>query len=309
VSASTPAPHAGGWAARLTAGLSKSRERLGGQINALMGRVVKLDDTFFDELEETLIAADFGMEVTLDIVSRLREQIAVRAVPDIEAVRALLVELIADEFETAGDPFQFSPVTILVVGINGTGKTTSVGKLAKQAVDEGKKVILGSADTFRAAAAEQLDIWAVRAGVEVVRRKRGADPASVAFETVEVAEDTCADLALIDTAGRLHTSADLMRELEKVQRVTRDRSAAPTFTVLVLDATTGQNGLVQAREFNKLLAVDALILTKLDGTAKGGIAVAIARELQVPLVRIGVGEGIDDLRPFEPEAFARALVG
>jgi len=196
-----------------------------------------------------------------------------------------------------------------MVGINGTGKTTSTGKLAKQAVDEGKKVILGSADTFRAAAAEQLDIWAERAGVDIVRRERGTDPASVCYATVEAAEEMGADLALIDTAGRLHTSPDLMRELEKVQRVTRDKSIAPTFTVLVIDATTGQNGLVQAREFNKLLSVDALILTKLDGTAKGGIAVAIARELKVPIVRIGVGESIDDLRPFEPREFAKALIG
>jgi len=297
------------WKERLSRGLSKSRERLSGQLNTLMGRVVDLDDSFFEELEETLIAADFGFEPALDIVKRLREQTAVRALPDAEAVRELLIELIAAEFETSGDPFQFVPVTVLMVGINGTGKTTSVGKLAKQTVDEGKSVVLGSADTFRAAAAEQLDIWAERAGVEVVRRDRGADPASVAYATVERAEEAGADLALIDTAGRLHTSPDLMRELEKVQRVTREKSAAPTFTVLVIDATTGQNGLVQAREFNKLLAVDALILTKLDGTAKGGIAVAIARELKVPIVRIGVGEGIDDLRPFDPHDFASALIG
>jgi len=297
------------WKERLSSGLSKSRERLSGQLNTIMGRVVDLDDTFYEDLEETLIAADFGYEPALDIVARLREQTAVRALADVEAVRALLIELIADEFETAGDPFQFKPVTILMVGINGTGKTTSVGKLAKQAVDEGRRVVLGSADTFRAAAAEQLDVWAERAGVDVVRRERGADPASVSYETVTQAEAEGADLALIDTAGRLHTSPDLMRELEKVQRVTREKSTAPTFTVLVIDATTGQNGLVQAREFNKLLAVDALILTKLDGTAKGGIAVAIARELKVPIVRIGVGEGIEDLRPFNPVEFAEALIG
>ena len=297
------------WKDRLSQGLSKSRERLGGQLNTLMGRVVEIDDDFFDELEETLIAADFGFEPTMDIVEKLREQVAVRGIPDMDGVRELLIEIIAEEFETAGDPFQFSPVTILMVGINGTGKTTSTGKLAKQAVDEGRSVILGSADTFRAAAAEQLDVWAERAGVDIVRRDRGTDPASVSYATVEAAEAMGADLALIDTAGRLHTSPDLMRELEKVQRVTRDKSQAPTFTVLVIDATTGQNGLVQAREFNKLLSVDALILTKLDGTAKGGIALAIVRELKVPIVRIGVGESIDDLRPFDPREFAQALIG
>jgi fused signal recognition particle receptor len=274
-----------------------------------MGRGVEPDEEFFEALEETLIQADFGYNPTLDIVESLRREVAAKALPDMAAVRQLLIQRIADEFQTSGDPFQFSPITVLMVGINGTGKTTSVGKLAKQAHAEGKLVVLGSADTFRAAAAEQLDVWAERAGVEVVRRERGADPASVAFETVERAEAEGADLALIDTAGRLHTSPDLMRELEKVQRVTRERSAAPTFTVLVIDATTGQNGLVQAREFNNLLAVDALILTKLDGTAKGGIAVAISRELQVPIVRIGVGEGIDDLRPFDPLEFAEELVG
>jgi len=297
------------WKDRLSRGMSKSRERLGGQLNTLMGRVVDVDDEFYNELEETLISADFGFEPTMDIVAKLRKEIPQRGIVDMDGVRELLIEIIASEFETTGDPFQFSPVTVLMVGINGTGKTTSTGKLAKQAVDEGKKVILGSADTFRAAAAEQLDIWAERAGVDIVRRDRGTDPASVSYATVEAAEAMGADLALIDTAGRLHTSPDLMRELEKVQRVTRDKSQAPTFTVLVIDATTGQNGLVQAREFNKLLSVDALILTKLDGTAKGGIAVAIARELKVPIVRIGVGESIDDLRPFESREFAEALIG
>ncbi|MCL2403039.1 MAG: signal recognition particle-docking protein FtsY [Coriobacteriia bacterium] len=297
------------WKDRLSSGLAKSRERLGGQLNTLMGRVVEIDDDFYEDLEETLISADFGFESTMDIVEKLREQVAVRAVGDMDGVRELLIEIIAGEFETSGDPFQFSPVTILMVGINGTGKTTSTGKLAKQAVDEGRSVILGSADTFRAAAAEQLDIWAERANVDIVRRDRGTDPASVSYATVEAAQEMGADLALIDTAGRLHTSPDLMRELEKVQRVTREKSIAPTFTVLVIDATTGQNGLVQAREFNKLLSVDALILTKLDGTAKGGIAVSIARELKVPIVRIGVGESIEDLRPFNPREFAEALIG
>jgi fused signal recognition particle receptor len=297
------------WYEKLNAGLSKSRERLTGQLNALVGRGVDLDDDFWEDLEDTLIMADLGLDASGDIVERLKREVAAKAFGTIDEVKEHLVRAIAEEFETAGDPFNISPVTVLLVGINGTGKTTSVGKLAKQAVDEGKTVILGSADTFRAAAAEQLDVWAGRAGVAIIKRERGSDAASVAYQTVEAAEEESAHLTLIDTAGRLHNSPDLMRELEKVQRVTRERSKTPTFTVLVMDATTGQNGLVQAREFNKILAVDAVILTKLDGTAKGGIALAISKELGIPIVRIGVGEGIDDLRAFDPQEFARALIG
>ncbi|MCL2491372.1 MAG: signal recognition particle-docking protein FtsY [Coriobacteriia bacterium] len=297
------------WYDKLNDGLSKSRERLAGQLNSLVGRGVDLDDTFWESLEDTLIMADLGLEPSEEIVSRLKREVAAKAFTSVEQVKEHLVSAIADEFETVGDPFKLNPVTVLAVGVNGTGKTTSVGKLAKQAVDEGKTVVLGSADTFRAAATEQLDIWAQRADVPIIKRDRGADAASVAYETVEHAEELGANLTLIDTAGRLHTSLDLMRELEKVQRVTRDRSKTPTFTVLVMDATTGQNGLIQAREFNKALALDAVILTKLDGTAKGGIALAISKELDIPIVRIGVGEDIDDLRPFEPHEFARALIG
>ena len=296
------------WRERLTRGLSKSRDRLSGQINTLLGHTAELDEDFWEGLEESLVGADFGLEATEDIIGELRRVSDARALPSASAIKEELVRLIAAEFTTAGDPFQFSPVTVLLVGVNGTGKTTSAGKLAKQATDAGKRVLLGSADTFRAAAAEQLDVWAQRAGVDIVRRERGSDPASVAFETVERAEAQGCDLTIIDTAGRLHNSPDLMRELEKVQRVTRDRAQTPVFTILVLDATTGQNGLVQAREFHKILAIDALILTKLDGTAKGGIAVAIAKELQIPLVRIGVGESIDDLREFDAQEFARALI-
>ena len=297
------------WYRKLSDGLSRSRERLGGQLNVLLGRGPDLDEEFWADLEDTLIASDIGYAATNDIVARLRRVSSERALPDATAVIALLGEQIAEEFPSdAPDPIALSPVTILVVGVNGTGKTTTVGKLAKQSADAGRSVMLGSADTFRAAASEQLDIWAERAGVPVVRRDRGADPAAVAFDTVVRAEETGADLTLIDTAGRLHTSADLMRELVKVQRVTQNRSKPPVKTLLVLDATTGQNGLSQAREFNSALTLDALALTKLDGTAKGGIAVAVARELGVPIVRIGVGEGIDDLRPFVPAEFAQALV-
>jgi fused signal recognition particle receptor len=296
------------WFRRLTEGLSKSRDRLGGQLNVLLRRGPNLDEEFWTGLEDALLGSDMGVTATTEMVDTLRDQAARQALPDAEAVVERLIDLIAAEFPQGTNVFAENPVTILMVGVNGTGKTTSVGKLAKQASDDGRRVILGSADTFRAAAAEQLDIWAERAGVPVVRRDRGADPAAVAFDTVVTAEEAGADLTLIDTAGRLHTSADLMRELEKVQRVTVNRSKPPVRTVLVMDATTGQNGLSQAREFNTSLGIDGVVLTKLDGTAKGGIAVAIARELRIPILYIGVGEGLADLRPFEPDIFSRALV-
>jgi fused signal recognition particle receptor len=297
------------WFRRLSDGLSRSRERLGGELNVLLRRGPNLDEEFWSDLEDTLIGADIGFTATNEIVTRLRRLAAERALPDAPAVVDALAEQIASEFpDDAEDLLGISPVTVLVVGVNGAGKTTTVGKLAKQAKELGRVVVLGSADTYRAAAVEQLDVWAERADVPVVRRERGADPAAVAFDAVARAEELSADLTLIDTAGRLHTSADLMRELVKVKRVTENRSKPPVKTLLVLDATTGQNGLVQAREFGSALDVDGIIVTKLDGTAKGGIAVAIARELQIPILRIGVGESIDDLKPFVARDFARALV-
>ncbi len=297
------------WFKRLSEGLSKSRDRLGEQLNVLLNRGPDLDEEFWSDLEDTLIGADMGFSATNDIVTRLRREASAKALPDAEAVINALADQIAAEFPAEVEDFlELSPVTVLMVGVNGTGKTTTVGKLAKQASEGGRSVILGSADTFRAAASEQLDVWAERAQVPVVRRDRGADPAAVAFDTVVEAETTGADLALIDTAGRLHTSADLMRELQKVVRVTENRSKPPVKKILVMDATTGQNGLQQAREFDAALGLDGLILTKLDGTAKGGIAVAVVRELGLPILRIGVGEGIDDLRPFSADEFARALI-
>lgn len=297
------------WYRRLSDGLSRSRERLGGQLNVLLRRGPNLDEEFWSDLEDTLIGADMGVSATTDIVTRLRREAAEKALPDAEAVVAALTDAIVAEFTVTGeDILTISPVTVLMVGVNGTGKTTTVGKLAKQGSDSGRRVLLGSADTFRAAASEQLDVWATRAGVDVIRRDRGADPAAVAFDTVVAAEEAGVDLTLIDTAGRLHTSTELMRELQKVQRVTVNRSKPAVKTILVMDATTGQNGLNQAREFNAALGIDGLILTKLDGTAKGGIAVAVVRELGIPILRIGVGEGIDDLKPFSAREYATALV-
>jgi len=297
------------WYKRLSEGLTRSREALGGQLNVLLRRGPNLDEEFWSDLEDTLIGADLGVTATTDIIARLRRDAAAKALPDASAVVDELAAQIAAEFVAdSEDLLAITPLTVLMVGVNGTGKTTTVGKLAKQFTDSGRRVLLGSADTFRAAASEQLDIWAERAHVPVVRRDRGADPAAVAFDTVVKAEESGADLTLIDTAGRLHTSKDLMRELQKVKRVTENRSKPPVKTILVMDATTGQNGLNQAREFDAALGVDALILTKLDGTAKGGIAVAVVRELGIPILCIGVGEGIEDLRPFVADEFARALI-
>ena len=295
---------------RISEGLARSRDKFKEQMNVLLDRGPDLDDEFWDGLEETLILSDVGAPAASSIVENLRDQATRKALPDAYAVLDLLNEQIASTFTEGGEEvFGGEPALVLFVGINGTGKTTTVGKLAKEASDAGRNVILGSADTFRAAAIEQLEVWARRADVEVVERERGSDPASVCYATIERAEETGADLVLIDTAGRLHTSADLMRELEKVVNVVRKRSQLPVYTVLVIDATTGQNGLQQAREFNNSLSLDGIVVTKLDGTAKGGIALAVSHELELPVLKIGVGEGMDDLKDFDPHDFARALVG
>ena len=295
---------------RISEGLSRSRDKFKEQMNVLLDRGPDLDDDFWDGLEETLILSDVGAPAASSIVENLRDQATRKALPDAYAVLDMLNEQIASTFTEGGEEvFGGEPALVLFVGINGTGKTTTVGKLAKEASDAGRNVILGSADTFRAAAIEQLEVWARRADVEVVERERGSDPASVCYATIDRAEETGADLVLIDTAGRLHTSADLMRELEKVVNVVRKRSQLPVYTVLVIDATTGQNGLQQAREFNNSLSLDGIVVTKLDGTAKGGIALAVSHELELPVLKIGVGEGMDDLKDFDPHDFARALVG
>lgn len=295
---------------RISEGLARSRDKFKEQMNVLLDRGPDLDDEFWDGLEETLILSDVGAPAASSIVENLRDQATRKALPDAYAVLDMLNEQIASTFTEGGEEiFGGDPALVLFVGINGTGKTTTVGKLAKEASDAGRNVILGSADTFRAAAIEQLEVWARRADVEVVERERGSDPASVCYATIERAEETAADLVLIDTAGRLHTSADLMRELEKVVNVVRKRSQLPVYTVLVIDATTGQNGLQQAREFNNALSLDGIVVTKLDGTAKGGIALAVSHELELPVLKIGVGEGMDDLKDFDAHDFARALIG
>lgn len=294
---------------RISSGLHRSRDKFKKQMNILLDRGPDVDEEFWETLEEALILSDFGAAAADAIVEELRDEATRKALPDAYAVLDLLAEKIADQFiETDGSIFDDEAV-VLFVGVNGSGKTTTVGKIAAEAHGNDRKVLLGSADTFRAAAIEQLEEWARRADVEIVSRERGSDPASVCYETLERAEQTGADLVLIDTAGRLHTSDDLMRELTKVVEVVRRRSELPVYTVLVIDATTGQNGLQQAREFNKALDLDGIIVTKLDGTAKGGISVAIAHELELPLYKIGVGEGIEDLQDFDALDFANALIG
>lgn len=291
-------------------GMAKSRDKFKESMNVLLQRGPNLDEDFWDDLEETLVLSDIGGVSSMKIVENLRDRSTRMALSTSYEVLDLLSEQIVDTFATTEeDPFDGREAIILFVGINGTGKTTTVGKLAKEAKDAGRKAILGSADTFRAAAIEQLQVWADRSGVEMVTRERGSDPASVCYDTIERAEEDDCDLVLIDTAGRLHTSDDLMRELVKVVNVTRKRANVPVYVVLVIDATTGQNGMQQAREFNKALDLDGLIITKLDGTAKGGIALAISSELDLPVFKIGVGEGIDDLRDFNPEEFVAALIG
>ena len=303
---------------RFKQGLARSRDVFVEQLNVIFDRGPDLDDAFWQNLEETLIMADFGGPATVQIVEQLEDSARRLALPDANAVMERLAQTIASQFaDSTSDPLELSPVCLLFVGINGSGKTTTVGKLAKAAADNGRHVMLGSADTFRAAAIEQLDIWADRAGVQVVKRSRGSDPASVAYEVIEKAEAAGADLILIDTAGRLHTSDDLMRELAKVVNVSRKRAdewqvkgqSLAVKTILVIDATTGQNGLTQAREFNRALDLDGVVITKLDGTAKGGIAVAISSELNLPILRIGIGEKIDDLSAFDALDFSRALIG
>ena len=294
---------------RISSGLHRSRDKFKEQMNILLDRGPDVDEEFWETLEETLILSDFGAAAADAIVEELRDEATRKALPDAYAVLDLLADKIADQFiETDGSIFDDEAV-VLFVGVNGSGKTTTVGKIAAEAHGNDRKVLLGSADTFRAAAIEQLEEWARRADVEIVSRERGSDPASVCYETLERAEQTGADLVLIDTAGRLHTSDDLMRELTKVVEVVRRRSELPVYTVLVIDATTGQNGLQQAREFNKALDLDGIIVTKLDGTAKGGISVAIAHELELPLYKIGIGEGIEDLQDFDALDFANALIG
>ena len=302
----------GSWLSRLRDGLSKSTKRVTENITGLFTKK-KLDQATLDELEDALIQADLGVAVAARLVEKLGRERFGREIGD-EEVRAAFAEDIAEilapaAVELAIDPAR-KPFIVLVVGVNGSGKTTTIAKLAHLYKSEGRKVMMAAGDTFRAAAVEQLKVWGERAGVPVIAKEAGADAAGLAFEAVERAQRDGCDVLLIDTAGRLHNKTNLMEELAKMVRVIRKLDAsAPHSCLLVLDATTGQNAHSQVETFRSLSPVDALVLTKLDGSAKGGVLVALAEKFKLPVVAIGIGEGIDDLRPFEARAFARGLMG
>ena len=294
--------------ARLKEGMTKTRESITHAIDQLVGVYKELDDDFYDELEMVLISADVGVKTTEKIIEKLKDEVRARREGNPENVRGILKEIVAEMMESA--PFEpKKPSVVLVVGVNGVGKTTTIGKLGCHFREEGKNVILAAADTFRAAATEQLTIWAERAGVPIVAHGEGADPAAVVFDAVASAKAKKADLLIVDTAGRLHNKAHLMEELKKIRRVIdRDFPEAEVHVLLVLDGTTGQNGLIQAKQFKEIAGVTAIALTKLDGTAKGGIVIAVADALQIPVKFVGVGEKADDLMPFEAKGFVEALL-
>ena len=271
----------------------------------------KLDDEFYDQLEEALILADVGVEPATDAVARLRKRVKERLLTRADEVKDALRAILAEKLEVGDAALDLSttPSIVLFIGVNGVGKTTSIGKLAAQLKAEGKKVLLCAGDTFRAAAADQLEIWANRAGVDIIRQHEGADPGSVLFDALQAAKARHVDVVLCDTAGRLHNKQNLMNELAKLRKIIdRECPDSSCETLLVLDATTGQNGLIQARTFKETAGLTGIILTKLDGTAKGGIVVAIAQELQVPVKFVGVGEGIDDLKPFDAKEFVQDMI-
>jgi fused signal recognition particle receptor len=270
----------------------------------------KLDDEFYEELEEALILADIGAATAADTVVQLRKRVSQKLLTRADEVKDALRDILAEKLDVGDTALHVDtqPSVVLIIGVNGVGKTTSIGKLAARLKSEGKKVLLCAGDTFRAAAADQLEIWANRAGVDIVRQHEGADPGAVLFDALQAAKARHADVVLCDTAGRLHNKQNLMNELAKLRKIIdRETPDAAKETLLVLDATTGQNGLIQARQFKETAGLTGIILTKLDGTAKGGIVVAIAQELQVPVKFVGVGEGIDDLRPFDAGEFTKEL--
>jgi fused signal recognition particle receptor len=300
-----------GFFEKMKAGLARTRSQMAATINTMIADFTEENEEIYDTLEEMLILSDAGMEVTEEIIEHLREQVRLRGCRGEEQLRETLTEILTDAME-AGDTalkLDTRPSVILVVGVNGVGKTTTIGKLASRLTDQGKKVLLCAGDTFRAAAAEQLTIWANRAGADIVRHEEGSDPGAVVFDGIAAAKARGTDVLICDTAGRLHNKTNLMNELNKISRIIdRELPGASRENLLVLDAGTGQNGLIQARQFSQSAGVTGLVLTKLDGTAKGGIAFAVNRELGIPVKLIGVGEQEDDLLDFDPDSFVEALL-
>ena len=280
------------------------------KLNIFSG-LFSIDEDFFEELEEALILSDMGVDTSTEAVDTLRERVKANKIKDPEEVKACLREILVETLDV-GDPaldLTEKPAVLLMIGVNGVGKTTTIGKLAHQLKQAGNRVLLAAGDTFRAAAADQLAIWADRAQVEIVRHEEGSDPAAVVFDAMNAARARRVDVVLVDTAGRLHNKQNLMNELNKIRRVIdREGEKSSKEVLLVLDATTGQNGLIQAKQFGESAGITGIVLTKLDGTAKGGVVVAIAKEMGVPVKFVGLGEGIDDLQPFDPMAFVNALI-
>lgn len=304
----------GSWLSRLRRSLGKTRENLFEKVTRALSSRRKIDESLFEELEEALIQADVGVETTLRLIDGVRERVEREGVREVEQVRTLLEEAMVAIFREgtplADRPAGEGPLTVVAVGVNGSGKTTTIGKLAARFREAGKRVVIGAGDTFRAAAIEQIAEWAKRSGAELVAHQAGSDPAAVAYDAVHAAKARRADVLLLDTAGRLQTKANLMNELNKVYRVVaRELGREPDEILLVIDGTTGQNGLSQGRLFKEAVPVTGVVLTKLDGTAKGGIVLAVSRELSLPVKLIGVGEAVDDLRDFDARSFVSALIG
>jgi len=295
---------------KLKNGLAKTRDGLTDKINEALKLAITIDEDLYEELEEILIISDVGMDTTVDIIERLRNKIRKEKINDPKEVKPALKEVIRDILlEGSYEDDEESKKVMLVIGVNGVGKTTSIGKLAAKNKEAGKKVLLAAADTFRAAAIDQLEVWSTRASVDIVKHQEGSDPAAVIFDAIQAAKARNVDLLICDTAGRLHNKKNLMNELEKINRIIdRELEEYKKETLLVLDATTGQNAVIQAKQFMEACPIDGIILTKLDGTAKGGVVLSIKQSLNIPVRYIGVGEGIDDLQKFDAEGFAEALI-
>lgn len=299
-----------GFFEKIKNGLKKTREGFGSLLSGVFSGRTKVDEELLDELLDALILADLGGETSEQVIDRLRDVIKEKKITDPEQVRSELKVILKEMMNCSAEPltFETKPSVILVIGVNGVGKTTTIGKLAYNLTQDGKKVLLAAADTFRAAAAEQLEIWAERSGAQIIRHAEGADPAAVVFDACAAGKARGTDVIICDTAGRLHNKANLMNELAKINRVIdRELPGAHKEVFLVIDATTGQNALIQAREFKNTAGVSGIVLTKLDGTAKGGVVIAVSASLGIPVRYIGVGEQKDDLMPFDPDSFADAL--
>ncbi|MCY6372386.1 signal recognition particle-docking protein FtsY [Clostridium ganghwense] len=297
---------------KLKSGLSKTKDNLTEKVSEVLNLAVKIDEELYEELEEILITADIGVDTSLDIIERVKIKVKEKKIKDPKEVysclKEVLVEVLCEGKDEGGIKPKTTPLVTLVIGVNGAGKTTSIGKISSKLKMDGYKVVMAAADTFRAAAIDQLEVWSNRAGVDIIRHQEGSDPGAVVFDAIQASKARKADVLICDTAGRLHNKKNLMNELEKINRIIdREYNEASKETLLVLDATTGQNALQQAKQFTEVCPIDGIILTKLDGTAKGGVVIAIKHQLNIPVKLIGVGEGIEDLQEFNAEDFVEAL--